>query len=45
MPFMGYQALAQTFFFDSFSIELENKRIIYNYSTDAGHSFQHELTV
>lgn len=42
---MGFKPLAQTFYFDGYSIDPEKGRILYAYSTDAGHTFNHELTL
>lgn len=36
---------ATRFFFDSFSLETAMGRVTYRYSSDAGHSFVHELTI
>ena len=42
---MTFEPLIRQFYFDCFKIEPEKNRIIYEYSTDAGHSFTHELTI
>lgn len=42
---MVYTPLATRFYFDSFKIEPEQGRILYVYSTDAGHTFVHEFTL
>ncbi len=42
---MEVHPLAQQFCFDGFTIDRESGRIVYTYTTDAGHSFKHELTL
>lgn len=42
---MSYTPLATRFYFDTFSIEPHNGRVVYAFSTDAGHQFSHELTL
>ncbi len=41
---MVFAPLATRFYYDSFSIEPKNNRVVFSYSTDAGHSFSHEIT-
>lgn len=38
-----YAPLAEVFYFDSFTVDADSGKILFNYSTDKNHSFVHEL--